>query len=362
MVQVAPKRLEMMELDVPPIAAGEALLRVEACGLCGTDIEQYHGRHRAQQQPDSYPMIPGHESVGIVEEIGAEAARTWGVAAGERVALLSMLSCRRCEYCLRGDLHLCKGFLPPTLPHYGFMPLGYAHGLWGGYSEYIHLHPATLLCKVPANVPPQFATLYQALAAGLRWAVAVPGTEYCDSVLILGCGQRGLAALLALRAAGVRSVIVTGLAKDAFKLELARKFGAQTIVVDQESTVERVMALTGGRGVDVALDVTPRTPQPFLDAIEAVRVGGTIVAAGIKDNATPAAVIMNRLVYKELTIKGVNAQPIGFYQRAIDLLARELETFAPLHTHEMPLADVAEAIEMLSGERPGHAISISIHP
>jgi threonine dehydrogenase-like Zn-dependent dehydrogenase len=123
------------------------------------------------------------------------------------------------------------------------------------------------------------------------------------------------------------------------------------------------MELTGGRGADVALDVAPRTPQPFLDAVDAVRTGGTIVVAGIKDNATPAALNTNRLVYKELTVRGVITQGVEFYQRALDLLGRELETFKPLHTHEMPLARVGEAVEMLAGASVGaRAISISVHP
>ena len=92
MVQLGPHRLEMMEIEVPALEAGEALLRVEACGLCGSDIEQFNGT-LGYLTPESFPMIPGHEPVGIIEEIDPATARAWGVAAGDRVAVVPHLAC-----------------------------------------------------------------------------------------------------------------------------------------------------------------------------------------------------------------------------------------------------------------------------
>jgi threonine dehydrogenase-like Zn-dependent dehydrogenase len=363
MVQVGVRKLEVRELEVPRIGADEALLRVEACGLCGSDISQYRGTS-AYLGDDRYPMIPGHEAVGVIEEIGSDAARRWHIASGDRVAVVPHDICGRCPYCLAGNHHLCKGELPVPRAVYGYMPLSFRHGLWGGYSRHMVLHARTQLCKIPDAVPFRFATLYQALAAGLRWAVDVPRTRPNDTVLVLGCGQRGLASVVALRAAGVRDIIVTGLARDRFKLDLAMTLGAKHVVaVDEESTVERVLAYTNGRGVDVALDLVPHATQSVLDAIEALVVGGTLVIAGIKGNEGIAALHVDRILYKELTIRGVFTQGVEFYHRAIDLLARDLATAARIHTDELPLADVAEAIERLSGERPGaETVSISVHP
>lgn len=363
MVLMGPQHFEMMELDVPTLCPGEALLRVEACGLCGTDIEQYEGR-MAYQDAEAFPAIPGHEPVGIIEEISPEAERAWGVSAGDRVALVPHLICGHCEQCLRGSSNLCRGIFPIPRSQYGFMPLAYRHGLWGGYSEYIHLDPASLVCKVPSSVPAQLAVMYQALAAGLRWAVAVPRTAFSDTVLILGCGQRGLAAIVALRAAGVRTIIVTGLARDEFKLKQARRLGAtDVIVVDRENTVERVFQITKGRGVDVAVDVAPHNSQTFLDAVEAVRIGGTIVVAGVKDAAAPARLNTNRLLYKEITVRGVFTQTADFYLAAVDLLTRSIAEIAPLHTHDVPLEQVTYALDLLRGNQPGaEAISISLYP
>ena len=115
-----------------------------------------------------------------------------GVKVGDRVALEPHLSCGRCWLCLGGDYHNCRSLMPPGAPPcYGYTPRDVGHGLWGGYGEYIHLHERTMLHKVPEAMPLGLATLYQPIAAGVRWAVQVPKTAMGDTILILGHGQRG---------------------------------------------------------------------------------------------------------------------------------------------------------------------------
>ncbi|MDE0174419.1 MAG: zinc-binding dehydrogenase [Defluviicoccus sp.] len=363
MVQIAARRLEMEEFEVPRVGASEGLLRVAACGLCGSDVEQYRG-HFAEKGLAEYPVIPGHEPVGTIEELGADAEARWGVKAGDRVALQPVISCGRCADCLSGAHHLCKGMFQMASPAYGYLPTTIGHGLWGGYGEYIHLHERTLMHRLPDNVPDEMATMYQALAAGIRWAVAVPGAGFSDTVLVMGCGQRGLASVVALKAAGVSDIVVTGLKRDAFKLRLAREFGAtHTVVADEEDTIDRIMEITGGRGVDIAVDVVPTDTRVIGHAVEVVRPGGTIVVAGVKGGSNMATLDTDRMVYKELTLKAVFTQGADMYRAGIDLLARNLEHLAPMHTHEMPLEQAERAIQMVGGEIPGEeAICISLHP
>ena len=118
MVQTAPRKLEPRDLPLPEIDDDSALLRVEACGICGSDYEQFEGVLRTPM-----PVIPGHEPLGTIEAIGDRAARRWGVDAGDRVAVETMLSCRFCEPCLGGRYHLCRTaphlFLHPALPAAG---------------------------------------------------------------------------------------------------------------------------------------------------------------------------------------------------------------------------------------------------
>lgn len=363
MVQVADRRLEMDELEVPKVGPTEGLLRVEVCGLCGSDVEQYRGGF-VEKGLVKYPVIPGHEPIGIIEEIGEEARQRWKVEPGDRVALEPLITCGRCEKCLGGSQQLCKGVFQWASPSYGYLPLDVGHGLWGGYGEYIHLHERTILHKLPAELPLECATIYQALASGIRWAVDVPETRFSDTVLVLGCGQRGLGAVVALRAAGVSQIIVTGLERDAFKLQLARDLGAaHTIVADKEDTVARVMEITGNRGVDVALDVVPVDAMAVNHALESVRSGGTVVLAGIKGGTRTAAIDTDKLIYKEIRLRGVFVQGSEAYRRAIELLTREFKRLAPMHTHDVSLADVERGIQMVGGEIPGEeAICVSVHP
>lgn len=361
--QVADRRFELMEHPVPPVGPGEGLLRVEACGLCGSDVEQYKGAFIAKGIV-SYPVIPGHEPVGVIEEIGAEAARAWGVRVGDRVAVEPHLSCGLCRACLEGTYHLCKAIRPQGLPAYGFLPMDVGHGLWGGYATHLHLMPRTVLHRIPPSMPIELAAMYQALAAGVRWAVTVPKTALGDAVLILGCGQRGLGSVIACREAGAGTIIVTGLARDRHKLDLALALGAHHVItVDRENTVERVMALTGGRGVDVAIDVVPSSPQPIIDAVEVVRPGGTIVIAGVKGKTTTVALDSDRVLFKEITIHGVYSQGTAAYREALRLLAENKYDLARLHTHSFPLEQAARAVETLAGEIAGEsAICVSLNP
>ena len=116
MVLTAPKKLELRELEIPEIGADDALLRVEACGICGTDYELYDGAFPALKMP----LIPGHEPVGIIERIGPIAAQRWGVSEGDRVAVEPKVACGACRYCLSGSHRLCSA---PGSTSYGITPL-----------------------------------------------------------------------------------------------------------------------------------------------------------------------------------------------------------------------------------------------
>jgi threonine dehydrogenase-like Zn-dependent dehydrogenase len=362
MVQVGDRRLEMQEFDIPAIGPEQGLLRVEACGLCGSDVEQFHGGTTARGLAH-YPMIPGHEPVGVIEAVGSTAAARWGVKVGDRVALEPHLSCGSCSHCLSGRYHLCRVLRPSGIPAYGYLPMDHGHGLWGGYSTHIHLHPRTILHKLPMSLPLKLATMYQAIAGGVRWSVHLPGTLLGDTVLVLGCGQRGLGAVIACREAGVEKIIVTGLKRDGFKLELARALGAQHIIVaDQEDTVARVMEITAGRGADVVVDLAPSAAQTVNHAIDAVKSGGVVVLAGLKG---PGAVPMNadRAIFKEITIRGAFSQGWHAYEQALRILDEDRHGLARLKTHDLPLEDAAHAIRILAGEIPGEeGICLALHP
>src|SRR6516225_11564460 len=134
MVLEAPRLLVKREFALPRIQSDDALLRVEACGLCGTDHEEYSGHLFG-----GFAFIPGHESVGVIETIGDGAAQRWGVCAGDRVAVEVFQSCRTCGPCLAGDYRHCGAH--GVSDTYGFIPIDRAPSLWGGYAQYQYLGP-----------------------------------------------------------------------------------------------------------------------------------------------------------------------------------------------------------------------------
>jgi threonine dehydrogenase-like Zn-dependent dehydrogenase len=363
LVQTGDRRLDMRELDVPAIAADEALLRVQACGLCGSDVDQYRGGTAASGLV-SYPMIPGHEPVGVIEHIGAEAAARWGVREGDRVAVEPHLSCGACPQCLGGRYHLCRRVRPDGIPGYGFMPLEHGCGLSGGYATHMHLLPRTIVHRLPASMPLKLATMYQAIAGGVRWAVTLPQTMMGDTVLIFGCGQRGLGAVIACREAGVGRIIITGLARDQHKLELARALGAHdTIVSDKDDTLARVMALTRGQGVDVAVDLAPGARATVAEAIDAVRPGGTVVLAGLKGRTQIPTIDTDKVIFKEITLRGAFSQGWQSYEQALRILDEDRYGLARMRTHDFALQDADLALRVLSGEVPGEdGICLALHP
>ncbi|MEE2673157.1 MAG: zinc-binding dehydrogenase [Myxococcota bacterium] len=349
MVLTAPKTLEAREFAVPPVQDDTAILRIEACGICGSDYEQYEGVLRTPM-----PVIPGHEPLGIIEEIGDAAARRWGVDVGDRVAVETMLSCRFCPPCLAGNYHLCR-----ARRIYSYIPLSDAPGLWGSYSEYMWLDANSIVHKIDPNLAPEIAVMFNPLGAGFRWAVEIPQAGPGDTVLILGPGQRGLASVLACREAGVGRIIVTGLAADAEKLELARKFGADfTVDVDNENTKQRVRELTDGLGADIVVDVSSYATKPVAESLDYVRMGGTIVLAGVKGFREIPGFVSDKIVMKEIAIRGAIGVTSSGYRKAIQLIESGKYPIEAMHTHDFGLRSAELAIKTLAREIEGEE---SIH-
>jgi len=343
-VQTAPRRLELRELPIPEIDDDSGLLRVEACGICGSDVEQYTGTIRVP-----LPVIPGHEPLGRIEAIGERAARRWGVDVGDRVAVESMLPCHHCERCLEGRYPLCA-----ARRIYSYVPLSHGHGLYGAYAEYMVLDPCSIVHRVDPTLPPEIAVLFNPLGAGFRWGVEIPGTRPGAIVVVLGPGQRGLACVVACREVGAGRIIVTGLAADARKLALARAFGADaTIDVENEDAKRRILELTDGRGADVVIEVSAYALGPVADALDYVAPGGTVVLAGVKGFRPVPGFVSDKVVLKEISIRGAIGVTSRGYRDAIRLLESRRIPFERMHTHDFPLRDAETAIRMLGREIPG---------
>ena len=357
---VAPHTIEIRSYERPSVAEDGGLLRVEVCGLCGTDVEQFHGGFVGSTWPAG-PVIPGHEVVGVIEDVGPEAAARWGVAPGDRVAVEPNLPCGTCAWCLSGRYVSCQGWSPAPMA-YGFIPVAHPPTLWGGWAELMVLHPRTVVHRVPDGLDAGTTGLFNAFANGFRWATTLAGLRYGQSVLVLGAGQRGLACVAAARAAGAGLVVATGRASDAHRLAAARELGADvTIDVDTSDVESVVREATGGAMVDVAIDASAGATAPVLQALASVRPEGTVVLAGLKGGRAVDGVPVDDLVLRGLRVVGARSADHEAYEQALAYLARHADRLAPLRTHDLPLDRAADAIRVLAGEAPDeHPIYVAL--
>ena len=351
-VQEGPRQLAMRELPIPPVEADSAILRIEACGICGSDVEQYTGTI-----PVPLPVVPGHEPLGVIAAIGDRAAKRWSVDVGDRVAVEAPIPCGHCRACLLGRYHVCRG--RGSMFAHGYVRLSHAPGLWGGYADYMYLDPCSIVHKVRADLPASLAVMFNPLGAGFRWAVEIPETGPGDTVLILGPGQRGLTSVIAARAAGAERIIVTGLTRDAPKLALAKEFGADHVIdVEVEDASRRVKELTDGRGADVVIEVSSYATAPVAEALHHVAMGGRIVLAGVKGFKPVPDFISDLIVVKEATVRGAFGVTAPAYDAAIRLIESGRVPLERMHTHDFGLEDAEHAIQMLAGDVSGES---SIH-
>lgn len=356
LVLEAPRALRPRSLPLPEVGDDDGILRVEACGLCGTDHELYTGAIAP-----GYAFVPGHEAVGVVEALGQRAAERWGVAAGDRVAVEVFLSCRSCEACRRGRYRRCERHGLADM--YGMTSLAKPPGLWGGYATHQYLAPDSMLLPVPGSLAPEVAVAFNPLGAGMRWGVAVPGTQPGDVVVVLGCGIRGLSVAAAAKQAGAGFVMVTGAGeRDHPRLAQAARFGADLVVdVRADDPVARLRAAAGVAGADVVVDVTARAPDAFAQGVALARAGGTVVVAGTRGGGGTPGFDPDHVVYKELRLQGALGVDAADYRAALDLLARGTYPFADLPRRVVGLDGAADLLETMAGERgvpPVHAVLV----
>jgi 2-desacetyl-2-hydroxyethyl bacteriochlorophyllide A dehydrogenase len=332
------ERFEVREFPVPEPPRGGAVLRVEAVGMCGSDVAQWHGKVTLPGM--RYPIIPGHEIVGVVHAVAPDSEL--GVVEGDRVAVDEVLR------------------VPGPLRVYGYTAMDDLDevGLYGGFGECLRILPGTVLHRLTSTAPPEELTQFEPLASALNW-VRIAALEPGMSVVIQGPGHQGLAVLQCALAAGISEVIVTGTAADALRLDAARALGATTIDIDADDALAAVHTTTNGRGADVVFDVTP-APATVQRSLELVRFGGLVVLAGLKERR-PVQIVSDDIVTRSLQIVAGNAFTPASLADAVRLLNDGLVDTAALRGATFDIDHVDEAIDVLLRRAPGRdAVRVSL--
>jgi threonine dehydrogenase-like Zn-dependent dehydrogenase len=350
-----PGEIEVQQFDRPEPEAGAVLMRVSLSGICGTDKHTFRGETiqyagTPHERQIGYPLICGHENVGVVEATGGDVRAADGelLRPGDRIVPAANVTCGRCWYC-RNDqpYYLCE-----HLEDYGnSLNVSRRPSLFGGWAELMYLLPGTPVFRVPDDLPDELAVLTEVMAVthGVDTARRVSGVSFGESVVVYGVGPLGLCHLIKARLLGCGKLV----AIDRFpsRLELAGELGATLTLnadeLDDDELVARVREHSG-RGPDVVHDCTG-VPQTFATSLRMVRPGGVVVEAGAFVDLGPIEMNPNRdICTTNVTVVGVGGETATTYAPAMELLARN-RTRLPLEkivTHRMRLEEASTAIDL----------------
>jgi threonine dehydrogenase-like Zn-dependent dehydrogenase len=353
-VSTGERQTEIQSFDIPDVPVDGGLLKLEIVGVCGTDVSYY----RKFQEP----KILGHHVVGHIEKIGEVASKKWGVNEGDRVVMEEYIPCGQCVHCRTGMYRSCISTDPRSGGiRYGATPITVRPSLYGGFAQYMYLHPNAVLHRMPDHVPAIEAALTLPLANGFEWMCIQGRVGPGDVVLIQGPGQQGLACALAAKYVGAE-VIMTGRTTSAKRLELARQLGVdQTINVSEEDLITRIKEITRGEMVDLVLDVTSGGAGPVTTSIDVANKGATIILGAYKYQMIPELNI-DEIIKKTITIKGVRGHSYDSVRMARDCIASGKFPLSIMNSHNYSLQETDQALKTAGGEGEPSPLLVTVSP
>ncbi|MBN2316839.1 MAG: galactitol-1-phosphate 5-dehydrogenase [Sedimentisphaerales bacterium] len=326
LVYKEPYRFECTEFPDPTVGDDDVLVRVKACGICGSDIHGATGK-TGRRLP---PLIMGHEAAGIVEDMGKNAN---GFVKGDRVCFDSTVYCNQCDACRSGRFNRCvkRQVLGVSVPEFK------RHG---AFAEFVAV-PSWIVSKIPENLSFANASLLEPTSIGMHAANRAPISKD-DTVLVMGAGTIGLFILQGCKLRGAARAIVVDI--NEFRLDVAKQLGADILVNPLKSDLKgTVLKETQGQGVNVALEAVGYA-KTFADAVSVTKTGGSIVAVG---NLEPKAEFdLQQLVAREHTFIGSYASS-GEFRDCIQLVASGQINVEPLISDILPLEEGPRAFERL---------------
>jgi L-iditol 2-dehydrogenase len=323
--------LDIADLPAPVPAADEILVRVAACGICGSDVHGYDGTS-GRRIP---PIVMGHEAAGLVEAVGSGVTK---FKPGDRVTFDSTVYCGQCEFCRQGDVNLCNNR----------QVIGVSCGDYrraGAFAEYVVV-PQRITYHLPEALEFKEAAMLEAVAVALH-AVRVSEMKGGETAVVVGAGMIGLLTLQAAKAAGASEVLIADI--DRSRLERAEKLGADAaLLLSGGELAQEIQRRTGGRGVDLVLEAVGRD-ETISASIASVRKGGTVTLVG---NISPQVKIpLQAVVSRQIRLQGSCASS-GEYPEAMELLASGKIKVKPLITAVAPLSDGPQWFARLHAGEP----------
>ncbi len=322
------------EVDRPKAGYGEVVIKVEACGICGSDLKAYHGSASYWGGEDPWmkaPVTPGHEFFGTVVELGDGAAELHGIKIGDKVTTDQIKPCGKCRFCKSGKYWMCE-----VHNMYGFQK----DIAEGGWAEYMKFGPTSTIYKIPESIGFEEASLIEPMACAVH-AVQRATIEYEDVVVMAGAGTLGLSMVQLIKLKTPKKLIVLDINNK--RLELAKNFGADVCINPaEEDAIKLVKDMTDGYGCDVYIEATG-APVGVTQGLEMIRKLGRFVQFSVfgKETTTDWSVIGDK---KELDIRGSHLGPYT-YPVVIDLLERGLLSAEGIITATYKVDDFIEALD-----------------
>jgi threonine dehydrogenase-like Zn-dependent dehydrogenase len=350
-VTTAPGQVVLREFPRPEIGPDDLLLRVELCGICGSDLHIFEG-----DRPRPYPMIQGHEFVGTVAAIGERARERNRVDVGDRVTVEVLVPCQTCSWCRAGTYNLCLANRTEGWMYGCNISCERPPHLWGAWAQYLYVPARALVHRLPDGVPWERAVLAEPLSVAVR-AVHLSPIRVGEPAVVIGSGPIGLLTALVANLAGARPVILVGRREE--RLRLAQRLGATVVVNEQEEDpTEAVLRLTEG-GAPVVFEAAG-TVQSQQAAFAYARPGGTVTLLGLT-GAQPVSLALDRVVVtREVRVQG-SAMGAQAYPATLEILAGSGFPLEALVTHRFSLPQVEEALHTVRS-RGGRCIKVVIAP
>lgn len=343
-VLTAPNQLEFKDVEKPTPADYEVLCRVESVAICGTDPKIIKGDFPGFW-PQSFPLIPGHEWAGVVEEVGSKAVH-FGWREGDRVCGIANVGCGYCRNCQEGRFTICLNYGNEKIHRM------YGHITDGAYAEYIAVNIKSV-ARIPDDMDFNVAAVMDTFSIALH-VVMHSGLEPGDSVLINGAGSQGWFSILCAKAMGSGLLLCSG---SGSRLEMAGKLGAVMLDYKNDKIVDRVMELTGGLGVKRVIETTGSV-EGIRNACFSVARGGCISCVGFPGEDVPIPV--KRLVLDEIEFVGNRGNP-NTLVKAISLASGMRHEIEELITHEFSLLDYEKALGVFAN-RLDNSLKVIMKP